>query len=48
VRALLALRSPEGRISSVTDLDLARANFARLAPATAQRVMKFWKERPPE
>jgi hypothetical protein len=48
VRALLALRSPEGRISSATDLDLARANFERLAPSTAQRVMKFWKERPPE
>lgn len=48
VRALLALRSPEGRTSSVTDLDLARANFERLAPATAQRVMKYWKERPPE
>ncbi len=48
VRALLALRSPEARISSATDLDLARANFERLAPATAQRVMKFWKGRPPE
>jgi uncharacterized protein (DUF2336 family) len=48
VRALLALRSPEARISSATDLDLARANFERLAPATAQRVVKFWKGRPPE
>ena len=48
VRALLALRSPEGRISSATDLDLARANFERLSPSTAQRVTKFWKERPPE
>ncbi len=48
VRALLAMRSPEGRISSATDLELARANFERLSPTTAQRVMKFWKERPPE
>jgi uncharacterized protein (DUF2336 family) len=48
VRALLALRSPEGRLSSATDLDLARANFERLSPSTAQRVTKFWKERPPE
>jgi uncharacterized protein (DUF2336 family) len=48
VKALLALRAPEGRISSATDLDLARANFERLSPSTAQRVMKFWKERPPE
>ncbi len=47
VRALLALRSPEGRLSSATDLELARANFERLSPLTAQRVMKFWKERPP-
>jgi uncharacterized protein (DUF2336 family) len=48
VRALLALGSPEGRISSATDLDLARANFERLSAPTAQRVMKFWKERPPD
>jgi len=48
VRALLALRSPQGRTSSATDLDLARANFERLSPSTAQRVTKFWKERPPE
>lgn len=48
VRALLALRSPQGRASSATDLDLARANFERLSPSTAQRVTKFWKERPPE
>lgn len=48
VRALLALRQPEARISSATDLGLARANFERLAPATARRVMKFWKGRPRE
>lgn len=48
VRALLALRSPEGHISSATDLEVARANFERLSATTAQRVTKFWKERPPE
>lgn len=48
VRALLALRLPEGHTSSATDLTLARANFERLSPSTAQRVTKFWKERPPE
>jgi uncharacterized protein (DUF2336 family) len=44
VRALLALR----RVSSVTDVETARASFERLALPTAQRVMKFWKERPPQ
>jgi len=48
VKALLALRSAEGRISSAPDLELARANFERLSPTTAQRVTKFWKERPPQ
>jgi uncharacterized protein (DUF2336 family) len=48
VYALLMLRSPDLRVSSATDLRMARANFERLSPSTAQRVMKFWKERPPE
>ena len=48
VRALLALRLPEVRVQSATDLEVARANFERLALTTAQRVVKFWKDRPPE
>ena len=48
VYALLALRSSDVRVSTATDVKLARANFERLSPSTAQRVMKFWKERSPE
>jgi uncharacterized protein (DUF2336 family) len=48
VRALLAFRSPDGRISPAPDFESARANFERLSPTTAQRVVKFWKERPRE
>jgi uncharacterized protein (DUF2336 family) len=47
VRALLAFRSPDG-ISSAPDFQSARANFERLSPTTAQRVVKFWKERSQE
>jgi uncharacterized protein (DUF2336 family) len=48
VRALLALRLPPGRALSAVDAETARASFERLALPTAQRVMKFWKERPPQ
>jgi uncharacterized protein (DUF2336 family) len=48
VRALLAFRSPDGRIAPAPDFESARANFERLSPTTAQRVVKFWKERPRE
>ncbi len=47
VRALLAFRSPD-RMSPATNFELARANFERLSPTTAQRVVKFWKERAQE
>ena len=47
VRALLALRLAPGRMLSATDVEGARVGFERLALATAQRMMKFWKERPP-
>jgi uncharacterized protein (DUF2336 family) len=47
VRALLALRLPPGRALSTVDAESARVSFERLALPTAQRVMKFWKERPP-
>jgi hypothetical protein len=30
---------------SAPDLEEARLNFERLAPATAQRVLSFWKTR---
>lgn len=46
VKALLALHLAPGRVPSATDVELARVSFERLALATAQRMMKFWKERP--
>ena len=45
VRALLALRLALGRMPSATDVEEARVSFERLALPTAQRMMKFWKER---
>lgn len=48
LRALLALRLAAGRSLSAVDLENARVSYERLAPSTAQRVMKFWKERPPQ
>jgi len=46
MRALLAFRPPDGRMSQASNFEVARANFERLSPTTAQRVVKFWKERP--
>lgn len=48
VRAVLALRLAPGRTLSAADVENARVSYERLAPSTAQRVMKFWKERPPQ
>jgi uncharacterized protein (DUF2336 family) len=45
VRALLAVRLAPGRMPSATDVEDARVNFERLALPTAQRMMKFWKDR---
>jgi uncharacterized protein (DUF2336 family) len=45
VRALILLRLGPNRVPSATDLEMTRVNFERLAPATAQRVMHFWKTR---
>ena len=45
VRALILLRLGPNRVPSPTDIESARVNFERLMPATAQRVMKFWKAR---
>jgi hypothetical protein len=39
LRTILAHR---GRPMSKADLETARADFAKLAPATAQRVFRFW------
>jgi uncharacterized protein (DUF2336 family) len=45
VRALISLRLVAGRALSAADVEDARINFERLALPTAQRVVKFWKER---
>ena len=34
------------RAISPADIEAARVNFARLMPATAERVVDFWKTRP--
>jgi uncharacterized protein (DUF2336 family) len=47
VRALIVLRLGPARGPSAPDLDEARANFERLVPATAQRVIGFWRMREP-
>jgi uncharacterized protein (DUF2336 family) len=44
-RALIALRLGPGRTPAAADVEEARLNFDRLAPATAQRVLGFWKTR---
>jgi uncharacterized protein (DUF2336 family) len=45
VRALILLRAGPNRSASPADIESARVNFARLMPATAQRVVAFWKTR---
>ena len=45
VRALLLLRLGPNRIPAPADIEAARANFARLMPSTAERVVNFWKSR---
>ena len=44
-RAIIVAR-PGGKGASTQGLDAAFANFERLSPATAQRVMRFWQARP--
>ena len=46
VRPLLALRLALGRNPSATDVEEARVSFERLSLSTAQRMLKFWKDRP--
>ena len=45
VRALILLRLGPNRTTSPADIENARTNYARLMPATAQRVVAFWKTR---
>ncbi len=47
VRALILLRLGPTRVASPADIESARVNFARLMPSTAERVVGFWKSRPP-
>ena len=46
VRAII-LSPAGGKATSSQALDNAYANFERLSPATAQRVMRFWQARRP-
>ena len=46
VRALIMLRLGPNRTAAPTDIEIARANYARLMPSTAERVVSFWKTRP--
>jgi len=45
VRALIMLRTGPNRAASPAEIEDARVNYARLMPATAQRVVAFWKTR---
>ena len=45
VRALILLRLGPNRAPSAADIESARANFARLMPSTAERVVTFWQAR---
>ena len=45
VRALILLRLGPNRTASPADIESARVNYVRLMPATAQRVVAFWKTR---
>jgi uncharacterized protein (DUF2336 family) len=47
VAAIIAMR-PGGRSRPNQSLDAAYANFERLSPATAQRVLRFWQARSDE
>ena len=45
VRALVLLRLGPARIPASADIDNVRANFMRLSPSTAERVVSFWRTR---
>ena len=42
VRALLLLRLGPDRAPPPADIESWRANFLRLMPSTAERIVKFW------
>jgi len=44
-RAMIGLRAGPDRMPPPADVEEARLNFERLAPATAQRVLNFWRSR---
>jgi uncharacterized protein (DUF2336 family) len=46
VRALIMLRLGPNRTAAPADIETARANYLRLMPSTAERVVNFWKSRP--
>jgi uncharacterized protein (DUF2336 family) len=45
VRALLLLRLGPDRTPPPADIESWRANFMRLMPSTAERIVRFWKTR---
>jgi uncharacterized protein (DUF2336 family) len=45
VRALIMLRLGPGKMPSPPDIEEARVNYERLSPATAERVLSFWRAR---
>lgn len=47
VRAVIALRLGPNRLLPEADMENARLNFQRLGPATAQRMLEFWRSRHP-
>lgn len=47
VRALILMRPGPARAPSPSDIESARVNFGKLMPATAERVVNFWKSRQP-
>ena len=46
-RAIIMAR-PSAKGTSTPALDAAFANFEKLSPSTAQRVVRFWQVRQPE
>ena len=47
VRALILLRFGPSRVPAPADMEIARQNFMRLIPSTAERVVKFWQSGSP-
>lgn len=45
VKALIVLRTGVAKVPGMASLEEARANYERLVPVTAQRVLNFWKSR---